>query len=147
MGKTKKVKSTGRLGSRYGVGIRKKLLKVEGKQQRNYKCPFCGFKKVKRKAAGLFACRKCHAKFAGGAYLPVTLPGSIIKKTVAQKGFASKGKKLEKEIEQALPEEPRAEKPEAKAENKPEKQEKKPGKGGKKPEKGKLPKSKQKAKE
>lgn len=102
MGKTKKVKRAGRLGSRYGVGIRKRLLKIESKQQKNYKCPFCGFKRVKRKAAGLYVCRKCHAKFAGGAYLPVTLSGSIIKKTVTQKGFASKASVLEKRIEQAI---------------------------------------------
>ncbi len=102
MGKTKKVKRVGRLGSRYGVGIRKRLLKIESKQQKNYKCPFCGFKRVKRKAAGLYVCRKCHAKFAGGAYLPVTLSGSIIKKTVTQKGFASKASVLEKRIEQAV---------------------------------------------
>ena len=96
MGNTKKVRTAGRFGSRYGVGIRKKLLKVEDKQKKNYACPFCGFKKVKRKAAGLYACGKCHASFAGGAYLPITLPGSIIKKTVAQKSFVSKNKEFDK---------------------------------------------------
>jgi len=105
MGNTKKVRKAGRLGSRYGVGIRKRLLKIEDKQQKNYICPLCGFKKVKRKAAGIFTCGKCHAKFAGGAYLPTTLPGTIIKKTVAQKGFASKGKTLEKMIEESPVEE------------------------------------------
>ena len=55
MGNTKKVRTAGRFGSRYGVGIRKRLLKVEDKQEKNYACPFCGFKKVKRKAAGLYA--------------------------------------------------------------------------------------------
>ena len=101
MGNTKKVRKTGRLGSRYGVGIRKRLLKIEDKQEQNYNCPFCGFKKVKRKAAGLFICRKCNAKFAGGAYLPTTLPGNIIKKTVAQKSFAAKGAALEEMVEEA----------------------------------------------
>lgn len=106
MGNTKKVRKTGRLGSRYGVGIRKRLLKIEDKQEQNYTCPFCGFKKVKRKAAGLFICKKCNAKFAGGAYLPTTLPGSIIKKTVAQKSFAAKGSGLVEELaEQAEKEE------------------------------------------
>jgi len=105
MGSTKKVRKTGRLGSRYGVGIRKRLLKVEDKQQKNYACPFCGFKRVKRKAAGLYTCRKCNASFAGGAYLPVTLPGSIIKKTVAQKSFASKASPLEKITEQVTEQE------------------------------------------
>ena len=104
MGKTKKVKTAGRLGSRYGVGIRKRLLKIESKQQKKYVCPFCGFKKVRRTAPGLYVCRKCSAKFAGGAYFPVTLPGSIIKKTVSQKSFVSKGPGLEKFIEEAVEE-------------------------------------------
>ena len=95
MGNTKKVGTAGRFGSRYGIGIRKKLLKIESKQERNYQCPFCGFKKVGRKAAGLYVCRKCQATFAGGAYLPLTLPGSIIRKTVSQKGFVSEAKALE----------------------------------------------------
>jgi len=100
MGNTKKVGKTGRLGSRYGVGIRKRLLKIEEKQKEKYACPFCGFKKVKRKAAGLYICRKCHATFAGGAYLPVTLPGTIIKKTVSQKQFSAKGASIEKKVEE-----------------------------------------------
>ena len=50
MGNTKKVRSTGRFSSRYGVGIRKRMLKVEDKQHNLDACPFCGFKKVKRKA-------------------------------------------------------------------------------------------------
>jgi len=115
MGNTKKVRKAGRLGSRYGVGIRKRLLKIEDKQHKNYTCPFCGFKKVQRKAAGLFVCRKCHSKFAGGAYLPITLPGSIIKKTVAQKGFSSKGKKMEEMIEKAEEGQPKEEKAEKEA--------------------------------
>ena len=130
MGNTKKVRTAGRFGSRYGVGIRKKLLKVEDKQEKNYACPFCGFKKVKRKAAGLYACGKCHASFAGGAYLPITLPGSIIKKTVAQKSFVSKNKELDEiiataseEIKQEPEEKKKEEKP-AKKEDKKKKEEK-----------------------
>ena len=123
MGNTKKVRTAGRFGSRYGVGIRKKLLKVEDKQQKNYACPFCGFKKVKRKAAGLYTCGKCHASFAGGAYLPVTLPGSIIKKTVAQKSFVAKNKELDEMI--ANTSEEKKEEVEKKKEEKPKKKEKK----------------------
>lgn len=101
MGKTKKVGKAGRFGSKYGVGIRKRLLKVESKQQRSYDCPFCGFKRVKRKAGGLYECRKCNAVFAGGAYFPSTLPGTIIRKTVAQKSFSLKGKNLEELVKEA----------------------------------------------
>jgi len=51
MKKTKEVKSTGRFGSKYGVGIRKRVAKVEEKQNKGMICQFCKFKKIKRKAA------------------------------------------------------------------------------------------------
>lgn len=84
---TKKVKSAGRFGSRYGVGIRKKLLKVETEQKKKHLCPFCGLGRVRRQSAGVFYCRKCNASFAGGAYLPETMTGAIVKKMVSQKSF------------------------------------------------------------
>ncbi len=87
MGTTKKVKSTGRFGSRYGVGIKKRILKVEEKQKKYSNCPFCGFKKVRRKSQGIFKCKKCESEFTGGAYLPETLVGRSIKKMVGQKSF------------------------------------------------------------
>ncbi len=87
MSSTKKVKSAGRFGSRYGVGIRKRLLKVEQKQKEAFECPSCGYKKVKREAAGIFACRKCQTRFSGGAYYPQTLTGRIVAKMVSQKSF------------------------------------------------------------
>jgi len=87
MAETKKVKSTGRFGTRYGVGIRKRILKVEAKQKQKHKCPSCGFKKVKRTAAGIFECNKCGAKFAGGAYFPETMSGQVVNKMISQKSF------------------------------------------------------------
>jgi large subunit ribosomal protein L37Ae len=85
MGETKKVKSTGRFGSRYGVGIKKRVLKVEEKQKNLNPCPFCGFKKINRVAAGLFKCNKCDAKFTGGAYETETLSGKSVRKMVSQR--------------------------------------------------------------
>ncbi len=87
MKKTKKVKTTGRFGVRYGVGIRKTLLKVEEKQKTKQKCPKCGFVRVKRKAKGIFLCKKCGYTFSGGAYLPVTMSGTVVSKMVTQKSF------------------------------------------------------------
>ena len=87
MAGTQKVSSTGRFGSRYGVGIRRKLLKVEPIQTQKHTCPSCGSASVKRKSRGIFECRKCEHTFVGGAYLPQTLAGGIISKMVTQKMF------------------------------------------------------------
>lgn len=87
MGSTKKVKSAGKFGAKFGVGIRKRWLKVAEKQKKRYDCPSCGFTKVKRLSTGIFQCQKCDSKFAGGAYFPVTLTGAIVNKMVEQKQF------------------------------------------------------------
>jgi len=101
MANTKKVKSTGRYGSRYGVGIKKRVLKVEERQKKKVVCPFCGFKTIKRLAAGLFTCKKCEAKFTGGAYEAETLIGKTIKKMVNQKSFVAQAAELIKVTEEA----------------------------------------------
>ncbi|MBU1120546.1 50S ribosomal protein L37Ae, partial [Candidatus Micrarchaeota archaeon] len=87
MAKTKKVLSTGRFGVRYGVGIRKRLLKIELKQRKKHVCSICGFGKLKRTSTGIYYCKKCDKDFSGGAYLPETMTGRIIKKMVIQKKF------------------------------------------------------------
>lgn len=88
MANTKKVHTTGRFGSRYGVGIRKRVLKVEMKQKADHECPFCGFqKKIQRISKGIYVCRKCGSKFSGGTFTPSTLAGNIIKRMVHQKKF------------------------------------------------------------
>jgi len=70
MAKTKKVSSTGRFGARYGLKIRKKVLEIEKVQRGKHKCPFCSKLAVKRLAAGIWYCKACGTKFAGGAYEP-----------------------------------------------------------------------------
>ncbi len=87
MGSTKKVRSAGKFGAKFGIGIRKRWLKVADKQKKHYDCPSCGFKKVKRLSTGVFHCKKCDLKFAGGAYFPTTLTGAIVNKMVEQKQF------------------------------------------------------------
>ena len=72
MGKTKKVGSTGRLGPKYGRRIRVMLKKVEEKQKVLYVCPSCKKKSLKRLSAGIWQCKKCKTKLAGGAYSPKT---------------------------------------------------------------------------
>lgn len=87
MSSTKKVKSAGRYHARYGIGIRRRLIEIEEKQKKPQACPYCGYAKVKRQAAGIFLCAKCGSKFAGGAYVSQTLTGSIVSKMVNQKSF------------------------------------------------------------
>ncbi|MBU0662564.1 50S ribosomal protein L37ae [Candidatus Micrarchaeota archaeon] len=88
MSGTKKVGSAGRFGSRYGRGIRKRITDIENKQKEKHACPKCSFTAVKRLNSGVYICKKCNNKFAGGAYLPATMAGGLIKKMVSQKKFA-----------------------------------------------------------
>jgi large subunit ribosomal protein L37Ae len=72
MVKTKKVGSTGRFGPRYGRRVKVALKKIERKQRALYVCPVCKRKSLKRSSVGIWICKKCNAKFAGGAYTPTT---------------------------------------------------------------------------
>jgi len=66
--KSKKTKSAGRFGARYGKKVRDKLVKVEEKQRIKQKCPFCGKLGVKRLSKGIWKCSKCQKKFASDTY-------------------------------------------------------------------------------
>lgn len=94
MGKTRKVGTTGRFGVRYGRKIRLRVKAIEEKQKHKQSCPFCGFVQVKRRAKGIYACKKCGAEFAGGAYTAATLTGTLIRKMVKQKRFAPYAEEL-----------------------------------------------------
>jgi len=73
---TKKVKSAGRFRQKYGRKIRLRITEVETEQNKPKVCPKCAFPSLKREAAGIWLCRKCGYKFAGGAYFPATPAGS-----------------------------------------------------------------------
>lgn len=64
--------STGRFGPRYGRFIRKRVRDVEQISKAVHTCPRCDTVSVKRKGTGIWECRKCSFKFAGGAYVPAT---------------------------------------------------------------------------
>ena len=87
MGDTKKVRYAGRFGSRYGKGIRDRVLGIETKQRVLHKCPKCGANALERVSTGIYRCKRCGAEFAGGAYTPDTMAGSIVKKMVKQRKF------------------------------------------------------------
>lgn len=94
MSETKKVKHAGRFGSRYGKGIRDRVIEIEKEQRSQHTCPKCEFKRVKRVSTGLFECKKCGHKFAGGAFTPNTMSGNIVKKMVSQRKFLPLAKEL-----------------------------------------------------
>ncbi|MCA9488065.1 MAG: 50S ribosomal protein L37ae [Nanoarchaeota archaeon] len=66
--KSKKTKSAGRFGARYGKKVKDKLVKVEVKQRVKQDCPFCKKKGVKRLSKGIWHCKKCDKKFASNTY-------------------------------------------------------------------------------
>ncbi|MDO8622972.1 MAG: 50S ribosomal protein L37ae [archaeon] len=66
--KSKKTKSAGRFGARYGKRTRDKLVNVESKQRKKQICPFCKKVGAKRQAKGIWNCSKCNKTFAGGAF-------------------------------------------------------------------------------
>jgi large subunit ribosomal protein L37Ae len=66
--KSKKTKSAGRFGARYGKTVRDRLVKVEIKQKIKQKCPFCGKLGVKRSSKGIWNCKKCGKRFASSTY-------------------------------------------------------------------------------
>jgi large subunit ribosomal protein L37Ae len=102
MSETKKVGLTGRFGSRYGVGIRKRVLKTEKLQRKKHQCPVCEKINVKRTAAGIFECNSCGNKFAGGAFIPETLTGKLVKKMISQKKFSEQEFEVLEELEKKI---------------------------------------------
>jgi large subunit ribosomal protein L37Ae len=66
--KTKKSKSAGRFGARYGRYVRTKLIEVESKQRKKQNCPYCKKPGVKRISKGIWHCMKCGKKFASNTY-------------------------------------------------------------------------------
>jgi len=66
--KSKKSKSSGRFGARYGTRVKRKLVEVETKQRIKQKCPFCEKLGVKRISNGIWECKKCKKKFASNTY-------------------------------------------------------------------------------
>ena len=69
---TKKVGVSGRFGPRYGVSLRKRVKIIEDVQRKKHACPKCTYKSLKRVSTGVWECKRCGMKTAGGAYIPRT---------------------------------------------------------------------------
>lgn len=87
--------SAGRFGPRYGVKIRKGVEEVERLQKAKYKCPRCEFVAVKRYASGIWRCRHCGLKFAGGAYAPTSKEIEALEEQLEKKGVAAEDDEAE----------------------------------------------------
>ena len=67
----------GGFGARYGTVVRRRYVEIISGLRSKHECPRCKFRTVKRWSVGVWLCRKCGYKFAGGAYTPVTKLGEI----------------------------------------------------------------------
>jgi large subunit ribosomal protein L37Ae len=70
----KKRKSYG-LRGRGGASLRKRYGRIMASLKTYHKCPSCASPSVKRVSVGIWNCRKCGFKYAGGAYQPSTKLG------------------------------------------------------------------------
>lgn len=77
MTSTRKIGTTGRYGPRFGIKIRRRTAAIEKVLRKRHQCPKCLHNSVSRESAGVWFCRKCGLKFAGGAYVPVTRKSKI----------------------------------------------------------------------
>ncbi|MFH1127005.1 MAG: 50S ribosomal protein L37ae [archaeon] len=79
---TKKVGTTGRFGSRYGTKVRMKVATVEKVSRAKHQCPSCLKTSLKKISKGVWECRSCDVKIAGGAYAPASPAAKILKQIV-----------------------------------------------------------------
>ena len=89
--------STGRFGARYGRRPRLRVSAIEKLSKASYDCPSCSANKVKRVSSGVWACRRCGVKFAGGAYVP-TISEEAKKKIVSVEEFEEELPEVVEEI-------------------------------------------------
>jgi large subunit ribosomal protein L37Ae len=77
MSSTKKIGTTGRYGPRYGIKIRRRTASIEKNLRKKHQCPKCLHLSIKRVSTGIWHCRRCDLKFAGGAYVPMARKSKI----------------------------------------------------------------------
>lgn len=100
MAKTKKVGPAASFGARYGTVVRKRYAEIITQMRRLHECPRCKFKAVSRVSVGIWECKKCGLKFAGGAYAPFTKLGEISKRTATETQPTQAGVVVKPEIKE-----------------------------------------------
>ncbi|MEM2352018.1 MAG: 50S ribosomal protein L37ae [Thermoproteota archaeon] len=77
----KKVSPARGFGAKYGVSVRKRWVSIVTEEKKRHTCPQCGFRTVQRESVGIWVCKKCGIRFAGGAYIPITKIGVTAEQT------------------------------------------------------------------
>jgi large subunit ribosomal protein L37Ae len=68
---------TGKYGARYGSTLRKRTRLILEKMKGDTKCPKCETRgSIHRISTGIWHCKKCDARFTGGAYFIETPRGA-----------------------------------------------------------------------
>ena len=60
--------SVKRFGARYGRRVKEQYGKIEKQRAEMSMCPYCRKADMKRLSSGIWSCKKCNIKLAGGAY-------------------------------------------------------------------------------
>lgn len=81
MTRTRKVGQAGSFGPRYGTVARKRYAEIISGLRRQSECPQCHVMAVRREAVGIWYCKKCGYRFAGGAYTAQTKLGEVARRT------------------------------------------------------------------
>ena len=79
----KKTGLGGMFGARYGTIARKRFVTIVSGMRRRHECPRCRIRSVRRLSVGIWHCRKCGYKFAGGAYTPFTKLGETSRRVAS----------------------------------------------------------------
>lgn len=85
--RTKKIGSTGGWGARYGIRVRRRVSEIDRVKRGRSACPKCSTVTLHRVASGIYECRRCHQRFASGAY-QFTAPPPITRSTRAPEAGA-----------------------------------------------------------
>lgn len=99
--RTKKVGSSGRLGARYGVRVRKRIADVESVTRGRHECPRCKTVAMSRIANGIWLCSHCGANIASSSYMP-TKPVAV-RREIGEVLAEAESKEAE-ETEETVPE-------------------------------------------
>ena len=69
MRRTKKVGSTGWMGPRYGIRIRRRILDIDTAERKANICPHCSTVTLWRVASGIYECQRCGTRVSSAAYV------------------------------------------------------------------------------